>query len=195
MGMGLAQGPIEPKQPMRKVAPIRCGTRKVAKSNACTSDERTRDTDPPDGTIGRNEMDTMVDTSCAESNWRLIEHTGLTCDVYPFKEGYDAVKDYQSLVEGDGGSDFILIGHEMLYFGCQMQWSLLNHYQIRAYIRHEGGRVQDDFTREDEAFGITTREMFIPFSLGGSAVYFESRVPSQREIETLTHIVLTSKER
>ena len=145
-------------------------------------------------------MDTMADTSCAGSNWRMIETTGLTCDVYSFKEGYEAIKDLPiatcaTLVEGESGGDFIIIGHEMLYFGREMQRSLLNQNQIRAHIRHNQGRVQDDYTRDDEPFGISTREMFIPFSLDGSAIFFESRVPTQHEIDTLPHIVITSKER
>lgn len=142
----------------------------------------------------------MADTSCAGPNWRMIENTGFTCDVFPFKEDYGAVKDVPiatcaTLVEGENNSDFILIGHEMLYFGTELQRSLLNQNQIRAYIRHSRGHVQDDYTRLDEPFGITTSEMFIPFCMDGSAVYFESRVPSQHEFETLPHIVLTSKER
>ena len=71
-------------------------------------------------------MDSMADTSCAGSNWLLIEDTGFTCDVYPFKEGYDAVCDVPiatcaTLVEGDNGADFIVVGHEMLYFGSEMK--------------------------------------------------------------------------
>jgi hypothetical protein len=145
-------------------------------------------------------MDSMADTSCAGSNWRVIEETGFTCDVYPFKEGYEAVKDVPiatcaTLVEGERGGDFILIGHEMLYFGQEMKRSLLNQNQIREHIRHNQGRVQDDYTRVDEDFGIITNELFVPFNMDGSAVYFESRVPSQSEMDNLPHFVITSKDR
>ena len=34
-----------------------------------------------DGFVGRNEMDSHADTSCAGANWKAIELTGLTCDV------------------------------------------------------------------------------------------------------------------
>ena len=43
--------------------------------------------------MGRNEMDSHADTSCAGANWKAIELTGLTCDVSPFTQDYDAVKD------------------------------------------------------------------------------------------------------
>jgi hypothetical protein len=34
-----------------------------------------------DGFVGRDEMDSHADTSCAGANWKAIELTGLTCDV------------------------------------------------------------------------------------------------------------------
>jgi hypothetical protein len=46
-----------------------------------------------DGFVGRNEMDSHADTSCAGANWKAIELTGLTCDVSPFTQNFDAVKD------------------------------------------------------------------------------------------------------
>ena len=93
----------------------------------------------------------MADTSCAGLNWVVIEWTGNSCNVYPYKEGYDTVKDVPiatraMLIQGEGGTDFILIGHEMLFFGTTKEWSLLNQNQIWEHIRHNGGRVQDDYT-------------------------------------------------
>lgn len=142
----------------------------------------------------------MADTSCAGRNWIMIEDTGFVCDVYPFKDGYEAVKDVPiatcaTLVEGENGTDFILIGHEMLYFGHQMDRSLLNQNQIRHHIRHHNGRVQDDYTRTNEEFGIRTSDMFIPFQMRGAAVYFESRTPTPSELENLPHIVITSRDK
>ena len=150
------------------------------------------------GTIASNDMDSMADTSCAGKNWRLIELTGMTCNVYPFKDGYEPTRGVPvatcaTLVQGEGGSDFIVVGHEMLYFGPEMNRSLLNQNQIRNYIRHERGRLQDDYTRDDEPFGITTADAFIPFHLDGASVTFESRVPSMQEWEELPHVVITDK--
>ena len=130
-----------------QISPIKCGDRKVSKSRSAKQQYAAT----IEGTVARNEMDSMADTSCAGSNWKLIEDTGITCDVYPFKDGYAAVRDVPigtcaTLVEGDEGSDFILIGHEMLYFGQELQRSLLNQNQIRAHIRHDHGLVQDDYT-------------------------------------------------
>jgi hypothetical protein len=46
-----------------------------------------------DGFVSRNEMDSHANTSCVSANWKAIELTGLTCDVSPFTQDYDAVKD------------------------------------------------------------------------------------------------------
>ena len=149
--------------------------------------------------MSRNEMDTMADTSCARSKWSVLEWTGHSCDVYPFNKGYEAMKHVPiatcvTLIQGEGGNDFILVGHEMLFFGSAMSRSLLNQNQIRDHIWFHKGRVQDDFTHDDKEFGITVGNTFIPFYMDGSAVCFDSRVPSSEEIESLPHVIITSSE-
>jgi hypothetical protein len=75
----------------------------------------------------------------------------------------------------------------MLYFGEDMGRSLINPNQIRS----NGGAVQDDYTR-NEAFGITLEEgIFIPFDMKGATIFFETRAPTQTEIEELPHVVMT----
>ena len=87
-----------------------------------------------DGFVGRNEMDSHADTSCAGANWKAIELTGLTCDVSPFTQDYDAVKDVPvatcaTAVTNDSGKTIILVCHQMLYFGTSLPHSLLNPNQ------------------------------------------------------------------
>ena len=36
------------------------------------------------GHVSHNDMDTVADTSCAGANWRMLEYTGHTCDVYAY---------------------------------------------------------------------------------------------------------------
>ena len=67
--------------------------------------------------------------------------------------------------------------------------------QIREHVRHQRGRVQDDYTRTDAEFGMDTGEVFIPFQLDGSAISFESRVPTWHELDNLPHFVITSREK
>lgn len=66
MESGLVQEHIVPKRVPKVLAPIKCGIRKVGKSS---SGARTTNVgyDAVEGTSGRNEMDSMADTSCAGS--------------------------------------------------------------------------------------------------------------------------------
>ena len=79
----------------------------------------------------------------------------------------------------------------MLWFGNRLQHSLINPNQIR----YNRGRVQDDPTRHDEPFGITTDQLYIPFQIDGTTVYFDTRAPTLHEMENLPYAVLTSEER
>jgi hypothetical protein len=45
------------------------------------------------GTIGRNEMDTHADTCCAGANWHLFDFTNEVCEVTPFLDSYEPVKE------------------------------------------------------------------------------------------------------
>jgi hypothetical protein len=132
----------------------------------------------------------------------MLTDTGFTCDVYPFKDGYEAEKHVPvatcaTFITTGQGTEFILVGHEMLYFGREMERSLLNQIQIRHHITHHGGYIQDNFTREDEELGMLTGnagEVFIPFQMNGTALNFESRVPSKDEVDNLPHIVITAND-
>ena len=96
-----------------------------------------------DGFVGRNEMDSHADTSCAGANWKAIELTGLTCAASPFTQDYDAVKDVPvatraTAVTDDSGETIILACHQMLYFGTSLPHSLLNpKYNIKLPTRCE----------------------------------------------------------
>ena len=64
-------------------------------------------------------MDSMANTSSTGANWMVLEYTVYTCDVFPYKDGYEATKDVPiatcgTLVQGKSGTDFIFIGHETL---------------------------------------------------------------------------------
>ena len=147
--------------------------------------------------VACNEMDTMADTSCAGVNWTLMETTGMECKVSDFM-GQQVGGQYVPIAtcatcirEKSTGVEYILIGHQMLWFGSALKKTLLNQNQIR-YCGHV---VRDDPTRkEDEGFGITADGLYIPFEIQGTTIYFESRAPTKHEIETLPAVTLTRQE-
>ena len=122
-------------------------------------------------------MDTLADTSCAGPNWPLIELTGQVCNVTGFMDSGQTVKDIPVatcatiVVDKDTGQKFMLIAHEMLYFGNLMKRSLLNPNQLR----YAGVQVRDDPTREqEEGFGLSIGDVQVPFLMEGTVTYFES---------------------
>ena len=148
------------------------------------------------GTISTNEMDTLADTSCAGCNWTPVYFTGDQVDVAPFTDSYQAMQNIPvatcaTLITAENEQQYMLIGHEMLFFGSSLKQSLLNPNQLRM----AGVTVVDDPTVE-HGFGIHTDQIFIPFQTAGTTVYFESEAPTLEQVEDLSipHIVLTSEE-
>jgi hypothetical protein len=70
------------------------------------------------------------------SNFCAWEFTGIACDVSPFTEEYEAMKDVPIVTAAtawtndDTGETFILIFHQVLWYGQKMANSLLNPNQI-----------------------------------------------------------------
>lgn len=173
--------------------------RRVQKSVACRINAAAlldipNNTTP--GTAGRNEFDTMADTSCAGSNWAPMFFTGDTVEVTPFSESYAPMTNIPvatcaTLITTESGRDYLLIGNEMLWFGSALKRSLINPNQLRMH----GITVVDDPTVSD-GFGLHSDELFIPLQTTGTTVFFESRAPSLAEIESddIPHIILTSED-
>ena len=146
------------------------------------------------GTVGRNELDTHADTCCAGANWKLMEMTHEVCEVTPFLDSYEPVKEVlvarccSVWTSPQTGTEYLLVGDQMLWFGSQLGHSLINPNQIREY----GIDVSDNPYAPD-CFGIDTDVAFIPFDTTGTVVYFESRVPTEWEEKHLPVLLLTGE--
>lgn len=73
------------------------------------------------------------------------------------------------------------------YFDSSLDHSLINPNQICAY----GIPVSDNPFDSDRPFGINHGNMFISFKTEGSAVYFETSVPSDDDLESCLFLTLT----
>lgn len=92
-----------------------------------------------DNANARCELDTQADTICAGKNFRLLALTGQTCDVSGFHQSFESVKDVPiaqvaTAVTLENGETIVLVINEALYFGAQMNHSLINPNQIRAFM-------------------------------------------------------------
>ena len=71
---------------------------------------------------GRLELDSHADTCVAGATWKVMEYTGVVCDVYPYSDSYKPLKQvpvvevvtaYNHLT----GETFILVLVQVLYLG------------------------------------------------------------------------------
>ena len=85
------------------------------------------------------------------------------------------------------GATHILVVNEALYFGSEMDHSLINPNQIR----HFGITVNDNPYNPVADLGIDHGACFVPFKTEGSTVFFETYVPSDEELEQCPHVILT----
>ena len=103
-----------------------------------------------------------------------------------YHEEYDAKKDVPIVsaatawTHPDTGETFILDYHHALWYGKEVANSLLNPNQMRFY----GHRVSDDITDKNRRFGIEADNMlYIPFDMKGTVISFDSRVPTDQELQ------------
>jgi hypothetical protein len=101
-----------------------------------------------EGTIGRCEMDTHADNSVAGANFLIYEFDGTTCEVTPFTNQYQSMKNIpivsavMAWTDGETGETIILLFHQVLWYGDKLKHSLINPNQLR----HRGIPVCDDIT-------------------------------------------------
>ena len=86
------------------------------------------------------------------------------------------------------GDSVILVADQVLYFGDELHCSLINPHQIRS---HRYG-VCDDPWDPHRSIGIDLNSIFIPLKPDGPNLCFESRVPTDWEMEYLPIIKITS---
>ena len=150
-----------------------------------------------EGTISTNEMDSHADTCVAGKNWSVLSYTDIVCEVTPFTDEYESIKEVPIVTactvwtDQNTGKEYLLVGEQFLWFGTSLGHSLLNPNQIRAnYLK-----VQDNPFEADSGISAVTNhntDVFIPFDATGTIISFESRVPTEEEKQSLPIIHLTA---
>jgi hypothetical protein len=135
-----------------------------------------------EGHNGRCKLDSHADTCVAGANFAICEFDGMTCEVLPYTDSYESIKDVPIVgatawTNEETGETHILYFHQMLWYGGTMPMSLINPNQVRYF----GHSLSDDVTNRHREFGIQLNDyaMTIPFAMSGTTVYFTSWVPSQ----------------
>ena len=151
-----------------------------------------------DHSTGRCEMDSHADTCVAGSNCVVLEYTGRTAEVEAYSPDYPSKTIPIATVATaydcpSSGATFVLIINEALYFGDSLHFTLLSPNQLRDNDLHVDERHRQH--APDSIFGIfvPSTPLRIPFSLDGVIAGFETRPPTQQELDDTTlHIELTS---
>jgi Reverse transcriptase (RNA-dependent DNA polymerase) len=149
----------------------------------------------PAFTSADNECDSNADTCVLGKNFKLIELTGRVADVYGYKgDEHDAIHIVSGITAYDHSQHgtVLLTIHQALWYGTKMDHSLINPNQLRSY----GVPVWDnpfDPTRDIQIEA--TDSVLIPLQQMGTKTLFNSRSPSDEELQdtTLLRIELTSK--
>ena len=139
-------------------------------------------------------MDTRADTTCAGANFHLHCLTGQTCSVAPFSDKYTPIQDVPiatcfTAYTDEHGKTFILEFNEVLWFGTQMDHSLINPNQIRV----TGIPLSDNPFDKTKELGIESDQCLIPFNCDGTTIFFNTQVPTNEEIECCEHITMTEE--
>ena len=125
-------------QPLCRVSSIRISNTSTDNSQRRWINKTNRNTlnnDPRHGCLGRNEMDTLADTSCAGKNWIPLLFSGTVVNVcgYNGKEADTSVPlaTCATKVTTESGIPYILICPQMLYFGPKLDQSMIIQNQLR----------------------------------------------------------------
>ena len=91
----------------------------------------------------------------------------------------------------DTAQTYILVINEALWMGDTMDMSLINPNQLRNYGIH----IQDDPTSNRPLSLITANTEFaMNLNREGTIISFNSRTPTQQELESCPHIILSSEQ-
>ena len=143
----------------------------------------------------RNECDSHADTCCAGRNFTIIDLSDVECNVKGFSNELGMLSKIPIATVGTlwvnpaDGCSYILVIHEALYFGDNLDHSLINPNQIRLYL---GNVVQDNpLSNTPMGIDIEERDTFIPFKTSGVTIYWESTKPSKDDLDKYQWIELT----
>ena len=147
---------------------------------------------------GRCEMDSHADTCVAGRNCVVLEYTGRHAEVQAYSPDYPSKRIPIATVATaydcpNSGATFVLIINEALYFGESLPFSLLSPNQLRDNDVHVDERHRQH--APDSIFGISipSEPLKIPFALDGVVAGFDTRPPSQDELDDVScHVELTS---
>jgi hypothetical protein len=141
------------------------------------------------------ELDSHADTIVLGSNAIIMHYTNRECDVSPYADTYQPIVDVPivtgatAVTSQESGLTYILVFNEAIWMGDVLDHSLINPNQMRAY----GVNVQDNPYATTAMQIVAEQDEFeLPMLADGTIIFFNSRTPTNHELETCPHITLSS---
>ena len=88
------------------------------------------------------------------------------------------------------GESYIIIINEALYYGSKLDHLLINPNQVRHNCVGFWDNPYDH--RQELYIEVYDKGVTLPIQFNGTKLIFESSVPTEEELNTLPHLVLTS---
>lgn len=149
-------------------------------------------------TYGRMEMGSHADTLVLGSNSIILQYTSRECNVLPYADSYEPICNVPIVTGATAvtslttGETHILVFHEAIWMGDQLDHSLLNPNQLCHY----GVTVQDNPYAPTLLHMMSPDEEFLlPMEADGTTIFFDSRTPTSYELDQCPHITLSSRAR
>ena len=124
----------------------------------------------------------------------IKSHTGRSADVYPYDKAYKPITNVPIVAGATAYDDpithttFILIFHEALFYGKNLDHSLINPNKVRANRISYWDNPYDHY----RGLNIQADSLNIPLSADGTKIQFSTRSPTDHEMNTCPHIEMTS---
>ena len=141
-------------------------------------------------------MDIHANTTVAVRNYNVLHHTEISCDVAPFPETCEPMKDVDIVSEATGftsvtGQQYILVFHEALYIP-ELDHTLINPNQF--FQIHT--QVQENPYRAIEPMSNTNSSGYFTACLEsqGTNIFLNTWFPTQADLTAFPHIELNSRQ-
>ena len=146
-------------------------------------------------TSSRIELDSHTDTIVLGSNCVILHHTGKVCEVSPYSDDYEAIKNVPVVcgatlwTDTVDNQEYILVLNESLWMGDSLTHSLINPNQLCAF----GTDVQDSsFSTERLSIKPASYDITFPLQTLSTTIFANTHAPTDQELNKCPHIMLSS---
>ena len=134
-----------------------------------------------------------ADMTVLGSNCAVLSYAGKECEVSPYSSEYEAVWNVPVVTGATvwmnpmDGTAYLLVFHESLWMGDNLDHTLVNPNQHRAY----SVSVQDN-PFDTKPLSITTNDVSVELYLEGMIICGDTWTPTESKLGQLPQLILTS---